>query len=141
MLYILQRPNEAATQAQLAFDLDPLNPIIQVTYSAALLFAGDCETPLALMDKLLEGDPGFFLAYDMIEAAAFYCRDYNKVMEAAKYLWAKEVDFKEVERIFGETGFVAANEEILRQLEVLAQKGYFPPVGMAIRYMMVDQPD
>lgn len=31
--------------------------------------------------------------------------------------------------------------EVLRQSEVLAQKGYFPPVEMAIRYAMVNQPD
>ena len=74
--------------------------------------------------------------------AAFYCRDYNKVMEATKYVLAHTgVDFKEVERIFGETGFVAAYEEILRQLEVLAQKGYVQPFELVIRYMMVDQPD
>ncbi|MDF1574583.1 MAG: hypothetical protein P1P86_05270, partial [Bacteroidales bacterium] len=37
--------------------------------------------------------------------------------------------------------FVAAYEEALRQLEVLAQKGFTAPGEMAIRYMMVDQPD
>jgi hypothetical protein len=60
--------------------------------------------------------------------AAFYYRDYNRVMEADKYVLAHTgVDFKEAERIFGETGFVAAYEEILRQLEMLAQKGYVLP--------------
>ena len=57
------------------------------------------------------------------------------------YLPAEGVDFKEVEIIYGESGFVAAYEEVLRQLEVLAQKGYVAPVAMAIKYMMVDQPD
>jgi len=62
-------------------------------------------------------------------------------MEASKHFLASQVDFKEVERIFGESGFVAANKEILRQLEVFAQNGFVAPVDMAIRYMMVDQAD
>jgi tetratricopeptide (TPR) repeat protein len=143
LLGCLQRPGESLTQGRLAIELDPLNPLIQLFYTAVLMNIGDFNTALAYGEKITAGDPGHLMANNLIELAAFYCRDYNKVMEAAKYvLAAKEVDFKEVERIFGETGFVAAYEEILRQLEVLAQKGYFlAPVEMAFRYMMVDQPD
>jgi tetratricopeptide (TPR) repeat protein len=142
LLSILQRPGEALTQGQLAIDLDPLSPLIQVTYGAMLCGIGDFKTALAYGEKVTAVDPEHVLANSLIEVAAFYCRDYNKVMEAAKYvLAAKEVDFKEVERIFGETGFVAAYEEILRQSEVLAQKGFFPPIEMEYRYIMVDQPD
>jgi len=145
LLGCLQRPGESLTQGRLAIELDPLNPLIQVFYAVPLLNIGDYKTALAYGEKITAGDPGHFVANSLIEVAAFYCRDYNKVMEAAQYIFAakeEEVDFKEVERIFGETGFVAAYEEILRQLEVLAQKGYFlAPVEMAYRYMMVDQPD
>ena len=142
LLGCLQRPGESLTQGRLGIELDPLNPLVEVFYAAALSGIGDFKTALAYGEKVTAVDPGNFLANNLIEVAAFRCRDYNKVMEAAKYVFAaKEVDFKEVERIFGETGFVAAYEEILRQLEVLAQKGYFSPVEMAYRYMMVDQPD
>jgi tetratricopeptide (TPR) repeat protein len=140
----MQRPGESLTQGRLAIELDPLNPLIQVFYAVPLLNIGDYKTALAYGEKITAVDPGNFMANNLIEMAAFGCGDYNKVMEAAKYIFAakeEEVDFKEVERIFGETGFVAAYEEILRQLEVLAQKGYSAPVEMAYRYMMVDQPD
>ena len=142
LLGCLQRPGESLTQGQLAIELDPLNPNIQLFYSAVLMFAEDWETALAYGEKITEGDPGHLMANSLINHAAFYCRDYNKVMEATKYVLAHTgVDFKEVERIFGETGFVAAHEEILRQLEVLAQKGYVQPFSLINRYMMVDQPD
>jgi TolB-like protein/Tfp pilus assembly protein PilF len=142
LLSILQRPGEALTQGRLAIELDPLNPMIQILYTAVLSYIGDFKTALAYGEKVTAVDPGHYLANSLIENTAFRCGDYNKVMEATKYVLAyTEVDFKEVERIFGETGFVAAYEEILRQLEVLAQKGYYPPVDMAIRYMMADQPD
>jgi hypothetical protein len=62
-------------------------------------------------------------------------------MEAAKHVLAEKVDFKEVDRIFGESGFVAASEEILRQMELFAQNGFVTPVDMACRYLDVDQPD
>jgi len=141
LLGCLQRPGEALTQGQLAIELDPLNLLVQVWYGAVLMEIGDFETALAYGEKVTAVNPGHLAANSLISTAAFLCGDYNKVMEAAKYAFAKKVDFKEVERIYGETGFVAAQEEILRQKEVLAQKGYVPAVGMAVRYMMVDQPD
>ncbi len=142
LLCCLQRNDEALTQGRLAIELDPLNPIGQILYGAVLAFTGDFKTALAFGEKVTADDPGHVMANNLIFAAAFGCGDYDKVMEAAKYfLPAFGVDFKEVERIYGETGFVAACEEVLRQEEVLAQKGYVPPVPMAVKYMMADQPD
>jgi len=102
---------------------------------------GDFESALKLGEEVAAADPNYFMAYAAIENAAYYCRDYKKVMEASKHLLTRQVDFKEVERIFGGSGFVAANEEILRQLEVIAQNGFVAPVGIAQRYVMVDQAD
>ncbi len=73
---------------------------------------GDFETALAYGEKVTADDPGHLMANNLIENAAFTCGEYDKVMEATKYILpAKGVDFKEVERIYGESGFVAAYEE------------------------------
>jgi len=143
LLCILQRYDEAIPQAQLALELDPLNPNMKIWYSVVIRAVDDYDpkSALELAEEIAAADPNYYMAYVAIEAAAFYYRDYNKVMEATKHVLAKEVDFKEVERIFEESGFVAANEEILRQLELIAQNGFVSPVVMASRYMMVDQPD
>ena len=142
LLNCLQRNDEALIQGRLAIELDPLNPGMWLQYSHVLMGVGDFETALAYGEKVTADDPGHSLANSLIENAAFACGEYDKVMEAAKYILpAKGVDFKEVERIYWESGFVAAYEEIMRQLEVLAQKGYSAPVDVAIRYMMVDRPD
>ena len=142
LLNCLQRNDEALIQGRLAIELDPLNPGMCLQYSHVLMGVGDFETALAYGEKVTADDPGHSLANSLIENAAFACGEYDKVMEAAKYILpAKGVDFKEVERIYWESGFVAAYEEIMRQLEVLAQKGYSAPVDVAIRYMMVDRPD
>jgi tetratricopeptide (TPR) repeat protein len=105
------------------------------------LAVGDFKSALEVGEEIAAADPNYYMAYSVIENAAFYCRDYDKVMEASKHLLTREVDFKEVDRIFGESGFVAANEEILRQLELIAQNGFVAPVIMAQRYVMVDQAD
>jgi tetratricopeptide (TPR) repeat protein len=139
LLCILQRYDEALPQAQLALELDPLNPNMKLWASFVLMAVGDFKSALELGEEVAATDPNYFMAYAVIENAAFYCRDYNKLMEASKHLLANEVDFKEVDRIFGESGFVAANEEILRQLELIAQNGFVAPIVMAQRYIMVDQ--
>ena len=142
LLCCLQRYDEALIQGRLAIELDPLNPLVQAWYGAVLTFTGDFETALAYGEKVRADDPGNVGANMIIGVAAFKCGDYDKAMEAARYFLPFEgVDFKEVEIIYEESGFVAAYEEVLRQKEVLAQKGYVPPVSLADKYMMVDQPD
>ena len=150
LLYILQRPEEAAVQARLAFELDPLNPVILVTYSAALLFEDDCETARIHSEKALEIDPGNFLANNSLGGVAFRCKDYKKAFEIEElnlqaYLSSTghfdEDAFKEIERIFDEQGFFAAYEEILKQYEVLYEKGLINPGVMAINYITGNQQD
>jgi len=143
LLCNLQRPGEALTQGQLAIELDPNNPLVQAWYSALLSGLGDCEAALTYMEKLVATNQGHLLANIVIEKAAFQCKDYEKAFQATKHILPLEEDaLKEIEAIFDEHGFVAAYEEILRQSEVLAQKGYFlVPIEMAYRYVMVDQPD
>ena len=142
LLCCLQRNDEALTQGRLAIELDPLDPFVQIMYGTVLQFVGDFKTALAYGQKVTADDPGNYVANVLIGTAAFSCGDYDKAMEAARYLLPAEgVDFKEVERIYGESGFVAAYEEVLRQKELFAQKGYVPPLSMAFKYMMVDQPD
>jgi len=140
LLFILQRYDEAIQQAQLALELDPLNPNMKI-WASVVFTLDDPKSFLEVGEEVAAADPNYYMAYAVIEAAAFYCGDYNKVMEATKHVLAEKVDFKEVDRIFGESGFVAAEEEILRQLELIAQNGFVSPVDMAIRYLWVDQPD
>ena len=142
LLSSLQRPGEALMQANMAIDLDPKNPMLQLQYAAALLCLGDCENALIQTEKVTADDPGHYLANNLIESAAFLCGEYDKVIEAAKFILpARGISFEEVERIYKEQGFIPAYKEILRQSEELAQNNFFIPIEMAIRYMMVNQPN
>ena len=144
LLCILQRPDEALTQGQLAYDLDPLNPNMKSWYGAILNGVGDCKTALALGEEVVAADRENYMANTLIEFAAFRCKDYDKVIKAAKYsipIYFEEDAFKEIERIFDEQGFVAAYEEISHQMEVFAKNNSVSPVDMAIRHIMANQPD
>jgi serine/threonine-protein kinase len=143
LLGCLQRHDEALTQAQLASDLDPLNPFLQTMFSAVLTNAGDCEAGMVVLEKVLAIEPENFIANVILNLVAFRCGDYDKVLEGEKHILKvysrgelEEDDFKETERIYDEQGFHAAYEEELRLWEVLANKGYVGPIDMAVIYIM-----
>ena len=141
LLTCLQRPKEALAQGQLAMELDPENPLLQMLFTQVLMSAGDFQAALDLGMRVV-ADSGNFIAYNSIENSALYCGDFEKVMEAAKHLYPVfGVNFKEVEIIYDENGFVPAYEEALRQLEDLSHTRYISPTILAFGYMMVDQPD
>lgn len=146
LLDILQRSDEAAVQAQLAYELDPLDPTILVTYSWILRCAQEYESSLIIAEKALEIDPGNFLAIVQVGGSAYRCQDYKKVFETEKHSLgvysAGQLDeeaFKGIESVLDEEGFLAAYEEILQQYEGLYKKGLISPGRMASRYIMGDQ--
>ena len=49
--------------------------------------------------------------------------------------------FKEIERIYDEQGFLAAEEEIAHQLEVFAENNSITPADLATAYIYANQPD
>lgn len=142
LLCILQRPAEALTQGQLAIELDPVNPLIQVWYSAMLIGLGDCETAITYMEKLIATDQDHRLANAALEEAAFRCKEYEKSFNAAKNVLPLEEDsIVKIQAIFERQGFVAAFEEIASQLEEAAQNEHISPMDIAMRYIHADQPD
>jgi TolB-like protein/Tfp pilus assembly protein PilF len=145
LLSSLQRPGEALMQANMAIDLDPNNPMLQLQYAGALLCVGDCQNALIQAEKVTADEPGHYLANNIILCAAISCREYNKVIKADKYLLHvfnyKEDDIKEFERIFNEQGLIKAYEKVMIHLERFAENNPISPIDIAIRYMMVNQPN
>jgi TolB-like protein len=147
LLSTQQRPDEALMQGQLAFDLDPLNPMMKCWYGSLLTSVGDCEKALALADEVVAVDPEHFLAINVSCGAAFKCGDYDKVIDKEIQLMQMiggnqfdEDTFKEIERIYDEQGFSAAYEEIASQMEVFAANNP-APVSMAMNYVYANQQD
>jgi tetratricopeptide (TPR) repeat protein len=144
LLCTLQRPDEALAQGQLAFDLDPINPMMKCQYGALLTGVGDCKTALALTEEVVAAYPEHYLANSLIENAAFCLRDYDRVFKTAKYLLPMPIEedaFKEIERIFYDQGFVSAYEEIVKQMEEFATNNPVSIIDMAVRHIMANQLD
>jgi TolB-like protein len=144
LLSILQRPDEALKQGQLAINLDPSNPIIQSTYSALLTSLGDCKGGVTYAEKAVADDPKNYLGNNALEPAAFQCKDYETTLKAVKYSLPFNIEenaFKEIEKIFHKQGFTAAYKEITHQLESFASSNPVSPMDMATRYIYANLPD
>jgi TolB-like protein len=144
LLSILQKPDEALKQGQLAIKLDPSNPVIQSTYSALLSSLGDCKAAQIYAGEVIAVEPKSYLGNYALECAAFQCKDYETTLKAVKYSLPFRIEenrFEEIKRIFHDQGFAAAFKEITQQMEVFASNNPVSPIDMATKYIYADQPD
>ena len=144
LLLILHRDDESLEQRELAISLDPLNFLTKLLYIGTLVQAGDCKTSMSLMEEALAANPVDLNINQMFEIAAFRCKDYDKVIKAVKYSLPIKIEddaFKDIERIYSESGIAKAYEEIMKHLEKYAEKNYIGFSEMAIRYIIANQPD
>jgi tetratricopeptide (TPR) repeat protein len=146
LLIILQRPEEAVVQAQLAYELDPLDPVILILYSVTFVCADDCENATLYAEKALNLDPENFMANEHIGEVAFHCGDYDTAFEIDKLVFQGysqgqfgEDVLKEIDGIFQEQGYFAAYEKLLTYYEILADKGLIGPGMMAVNYVIGNQ--
>ena len=143
MLYALQRPEEARIQAELGYKRDPLNPLVQSVYAAALIMEGDCKSALSVLTPLHEKDPDNLLANAQMVAAAWQCGDLDLAFKTDMSLLKKayyslsQADVNEIQKIYDEKGYYAANTEIIRKLEFLSEKEYVPNNDLAFRYYFI----
>jgi TolB-like protein len=144
LLLILQRNDEALAQRELAFSLDPLNPIMKLLYSGTLGQAGDWKTCLSVAEELVVADPVDLNSNGITEIAAYRLKEYDKVIRSVKYSLPFKIEedaFKDIERIYSESGIVSAYEEIMKHLEKYAENNYICFMDMSTRYIIANQPD
>jgi len=144
LLLILHRKDEALAQNGLALSLDPLNPLMQQINIGTLLQAGEYQASLSLAEEALADDPDNFNLNQMIELAAYKLKQYDKVLRAVRHILPfplEEEAYKDIERVYKESGIAAAYKLIVERLEKYAES---QPVGfhdMAFRYLIADQLD
>ncbi len=140
LLMILQRSDEALTQGQLAVDLDPMNSLILALFVVVLGDANDYQAAYAYAEKAVAADPENDFAFHRLRCASYDFGKYDKAFEYYK----KENELTEdvnnsIDRIFKEQGRFAAYEEIVNQLELLAQNSYVAFWEPAYRYHQINQ--
>ena len=144
LLLILDRRDESLAQRELAISLDPLNFNTKLLYIGTLVLAGECKASISMMEEALATNPEDSSFYGMLEAAAYGCKDYDKVIRAVKYSLPfpfEEDKYKEIERIYEASGIVPAYKELMKYLEKYAEKNYIGFFDMAFRYIIANQPD
>ena len=144
LLCVLQRIDEAKTQGQLAYEMDPYDPYMKIWYGALLPALGDCKSAVAVSEEITADDPGNYIANNNIAITAYLCEDYDKVIQAEKYLLpvfnVNEYEIEEIELTYKEQGFVRAYEQIMKHLERFSEDNTISFMDMAMRYIMADQP-
>ncbi len=144
LLCVLQRNDEAAAQGQLAFDLDPLNPLMKGWYGALLMGIGDCQTPISFGEEVVAVDPENYFGNATIEGAAYACKEYDKVIKAVRYALPfplEEDSYQEIELIYIEHGIESAYLRITKLLEEFAQNNPVTFMDLAFRYIIANQPE
>ncbi|HSQ75897.1 MAG TPA: protein kinase, partial [Bacteroidota bacterium] len=113
LLLILHRKDEALAQNELALSLDPLNPMMKLFNIGTLLQAGEYQTSLSLAEEAVADDPDNFNLNQMIEIAAYRLKQYDKVLRAVRHVLPfplEEDAYKDIEKIYSESGIVTAYE-------------------------------
>jgi TolB-like protein len=136
LLMILQRPEEARMQGQLAVDIDPLNLVLSL-YAVILNYLDDLQTAMEYLEKALAMDPEDYFANNIMEFSAKGCGEYEKSIEALKnYLPLHGIVTTEIERTYNEQGFEPAYDKTLNLMEIAAQKGMYSPADLAMRFLI-----
>ena len=144
LLLILQRNNEASAQIELAAGLDPLNPSAKMLYSATLGQAGDFISALPIAEELVSAEPNDINANQIVEMAAYRIGEYDKVIRSVKISLPFSIEedvYKGIERIYGESGIIAAYEELMKHMEKYAGNSPISFMDMSFRYIIANQPD
>ena len=135
LLICLQRPNEALTQGKLAVELDPMNPGILALYSGVLRSTGQYKDALEYAEKANAISQGKANAQMKLalQALGEYDRSFEYRKTALRSYFSEEL-VQSFDLIFKEQGFQAADKEIVRQFELLAQEKYLSPRILARRH-------
>jgi TolB-like protein len=144
LLLILNRPDESLAQRELAISLDPLNPVTKLIYMGTLVQAGECKASLSLLEEAWATNPVDLNYNAIIEIAAYMCKDFDRVIRSLKYALPfpfEEEKYKEIEKIYKESGIIPAYEELMKYMEKFADANYIGFFDMAYRYIIANQSD
>lgn len=135
LLICLRRPEEALAQGKLAVELDPLNPFILGLYSGVLRSTGQFREALEYAEKALV--LGQVKTSAQKKLALMAMGEYDKAWEhrliAISRRFNKEL-VDSIDLIYQKQGYPAADKEITRQFELLAQKSFVPHNTLAKRH-------
>jgi len=128
-LMIMLRKEEALNQANLALELDPMEPLLLGLYGAISSYYGDYEHSILLTKKALSIDPKNRFSKLRLAIAYGNIGEYKKWFEIGKEIpfWNENI-ITSIEKIFYEQGYneqsyLTAIEEITKMNEEIIKRG------------------
>jgi len=142
LLGILQRPDEAIYQANLALKLDPNRPFILGLYGAFMQHVGNQESALLYFKKALSIDPNHYFSTAGLVTSYEQIGDYEKWFEAwRKITWYDDEVVVSVESVFQEQGYLATVEMIVKVAEEPANEKRLNYNIQALQYLAINKSD
>jgi TolB-like protein len=136
LLIILHRPEEGMEHANLAFKLDPHNPMVKVWYSADLLFVHRYDDCISISRELLEKNPTMFLALANLFPALHMKERYDEAFEATKsYICNFYADFDHVFDQYEHLGYAGTLNLEADVLLAQSKSKYIVPLDIALLYI------
>jgi TolB-like protein len=136
LLIILGRPEEGMEHANLAFKLDPHNPMVKVWYSADLLFVHRYDDCITISRELLEKNPTMFLALANLFPALHMKERYDEAFEATKlYICNFYTDFDHVFDQYEHLGYAGTLNLEADVLLAQSESKYIVPLDIALLYI------
>lgn len=142
LLVILKRYDEAHFHSQMAFELDPMNPLV-MTLSANVDYNGRIQQSLEKIKKTLEIDPENHFALLSFADASYFNGDYKNSIETELKTWPGLDDEarEDIMAVFKDKGYVEAINTLLTYAEEYARTNYMGPIIMGKYYYRVGNLD
>ena len=137
LLMSMQRMDEALVQAELAVNLDPMNPLVLTLYSVILKGAGQHQEVMVYLDKALSIDPDHAFTWGQVGRALYNIGEYEKNLGRQETRLAQNLGENEVpdlDSIYRKHGRKKAYEEVVRLWELVLGDGHTSHMFMAMNY-------
>jgi len=146
LLSILRRTEEAIEHAEIAEELDPLNPFILGICASVYIDAGECQKAMDMVEKAISIEPNHYFTYPIMIEAAKCMKDYKKAFEVMKEInlsyWERFGITEQLENKFLEEGWPGLQKELIRiDEEQRPDAGPMDNLNKAGRYISIGEYD
>lgn len=135
-LALVGRSEEAVKEAELAFDLDPLTPIILEGCGYVRMLARDYQGALERYQQLTQLDPVFWKAYSAMGRALGFMGRYDEAISCLERARALAGDVPAIlaatAQVLGTAGFQPQARALLDQLQQIHQRQWVPSSCFAV---------
>jgi len=136
LLIILGRPDEGMEHIKLALKLDPHNPMINLWYSADLLFVQRYDDCISIGRDVLEKNPSIFGVLDQVKDALHLTGRYEEAFEASRLYYSHL--YKDLDHVFDQYEKRGYSDTLSLEADALVEQSklkYVCPNDIATLYI------